>query len=338
MKRNKTQKGISLIALIITIVVMLVLASVAISEMKGKGIIGHAGNQYNLVNEKLEDQNELLKNEYSYLNEGNNGKFFYETHTEHTWDSGVVTTSATCTATGVKTYTCTYDGCEATKTETISKLGHDYDATTTSATCTKAGTTKYTCSRCGDSYTTTIAALGHKPTYGGTQYVHTKCSVCGTTTSSTHSYSSKTTTSGTTKTTTYTCACGYSYKTTTTTTTACTTHYWQLYNPDGKGTRKKLCEHAHAVYLKCSNCSATKAEIGGHYPTTSSGLWNYNGDIVFYCVCGAYVDPDFTPTYKGYADWFNFENYWDDDGGRDIAAWTVWESRCSCDIKLDNPS
>ena len=40
----------------------------------------------------------------------------------HTFNSGKVTTAATCKATGVKTYTCT--ACGATKTETIAKLGH----------------------------------------------------------------------------------------------------------------------------------------------------------------------------------------------------------------------
>ena len=39
---------------------------------------------------------------------------------DHSYDDGVVTTAATCTATGVKTYTCV---CTATKTETLSNLG-----------------------------------------------------------------------------------------------------------------------------------------------------------------------------------------------------------------------
>lgn len=39
----------------------------------------------------------------------------------HTWDAGVVTTEPTTTTTGVKTYTCTFDGCGATKTETLPK-------------------------------------------------------------------------------------------------------------------------------------------------------------------------------------------------------------------------
>ncbi len=40
----------------------------------------------------------------------------------HVWNDGVVTTSATCTTDGVKTYTCTL--CGETKTETITKTSH----------------------------------------------------------------------------------------------------------------------------------------------------------------------------------------------------------------------
>ncbi len=43
----------------------------------------------------------------------------------HDWDSGTVTKKATCTANGIKTYTCTK--CKATKTETIKATGHSYD-------------------------------------------------------------------------------------------------------------------------------------------------------------------------------------------------------------------
>lgn len=79
----------------------------------------------------------------------------------HDWDSGVITTPATETETGVMTYTCTR--CEETKTESIPKLEHthSYTAEVTEPTCTEQGYTTYTCA-CGysyrDNYTT---ALGH---------------------------------------------------------------------------------------------------------------------------------------------------------------------------------
>ena len=44
----------------------------------------------------------------------------------HSWNAGVVTTAATCTANGVKTYTCSV--CNGTTTETISATGHSYGA------------------------------------------------------------------------------------------------------------------------------------------------------------------------------------------------------------------
>ncbi len=43
---------------------------------------------------------------------------------EHTWNSGAVTTAATCLSEGVKTYTCT--ACPAEKTEKIEKAAHTY--------------------------------------------------------------------------------------------------------------------------------------------------------------------------------------------------------------------
>ena len=67
----------------------------------------------------------------------------------HSWDSGTITTSATCENTGVKTYTCTV--CKATKTETISATGHTLTKTDAKvATCTEAGNNEYyTCETCG---------------------------------------------------------------------------------------------------------------------------------------------------------------------------------------------
>ena len=59
----------------------------------------------------------------------------------HTWDDGVVTTAATCTATGEKTFTCSV--CNATKTETIPASGHTpgeaIRENEVAATCTKEG-------------------------------------------------------------------------------------------------------------------------------------------------------------------------------------------------------
>lgn len=70
--------------------------------------------------------------------------------TGHSWNSGVVTTAATCTANGVKTYTC--QTCGTTKTESVAATGHSYNAVVTPPTATEQGYTTYTCTVCGDSY------------------------------------------------------------------------------------------------------------------------------------------------------------------------------------------
>ena len=67
----------------------------------------------------------------------------------HTWDAGTVTTPASCSAEGVKTYTCTV--CSETKTETIAKTSHNLTTITAVApTCDTDGTiAHYKCSDCG---------------------------------------------------------------------------------------------------------------------------------------------------------------------------------------------
>ena len=87
----------------------------------------------------------------------------------HTWNSGSVTTAATCTANGVKTYTCSV--CSSTRTESVAALGHDYSSKTatdtylkSAATCTAKAVYYYKCSRCTAKGTTTYEngnALGH---------------------------------------------------------------------------------------------------------------------------------------------------------------------------------
>lgn len=94
---------------------------------------------------------------------------------QHNWDEGKVTTPATCTTDGVKTYTCKV--CSETKTEPIKASGHSLTKVeAVAATCTEGGNNEYyTCSVCkkvfkADKTTETtvadetLAALGHKLT------------------------------------------------------------------------------------------------------------------------------------------------------------------------------
>jgi len=119
----------------------------------------------------------------------------------HSWGSGTVTKAATCTESGIRTYTCS---CGETRTETISVSGHQWSAwtvtkaattsenglkerscsvcgqkeqqsfpydghthswdsgtVTKAATCTESGIRTYTCS-CGETRTETISASGHQ--------------------------------------------------------------------------------------------------------------------------------------------------------------------------------
>lgn len=87
----------------------------------------------------------------------------------HTWNSGTVTKSATCTTDGVKTYTCT--GCGATKTETIKATGHSY-STKWSSDGTKHW---HECTVCGAKKD----EAAHTPGAAATEWTAQKCTVCG---------------------------------------------------------------------------------------------------------------------------------------------------------------
>ena len=119
--------------------------------------------------------------------------------------SSEVTKEPTCTATGTKKYTCSI--CGDSYTESVAAVGHKYTDKVTAPTCTAQGYTTHTCSVCGDSYKDSYKdATGHSWSNG-------KCSVCGT--SCSHSYTSSVTKAATctaTGTRKYTCStCSYSY-------------------------------------------------------------------------------------------------------------------------------
>lgn len=80
--------------------------------------------------------------------------------------------TATCTSKG-KCTACGY--------EYKAALGHSYSSKVTkSATCTATGVKTYTCTRCSNSYTEEISALGHNyvQKYNDTQH-YMECSRCG---------------------------------------------------------------------------------------------------------------------------------------------------------------
>ncbi len=122
------------------------------------------------------------------------GSFYFDVTiaktTNHSYNSGVVTTQPTCTAAGVKTFTCAV--CKGAKTEAVAKLGHSYTTKVTAPTCTAQGYTTHTCSRCSDTYQDTIVpAAGHAPVYTPKdEVVHTiTCEKCDYAEAVAHSYS-----------------------------------------------------------------------------------------------------------------------------------------------------
>ena len=76
---------------------------------------------------------------------------------DHSWNAGEVTTPATCTAPGVRTYTCTKNPAH-TRTEPIPALNHQFGAYTynNDATCTQDGTETAKCERCNETDTRTV--------------------------------------------------------------------------------------------------------------------------------------------------------------------------------------
>ena len=155
-----------------------------------------------------------------------------------------ITTAATCTAAGVKTFTCS--DCGDTYTEEIAALGHDeVDYEAKAATCTEIGWNAYiACSRCDYTTYEEISATGHS--YSAAVTIPT-CTADGYTT--------------------YTCtSCNYSYTADEVTATGHT------YN--GKVTTPATCEKPGTKTFTCDICGDSYTEsipaLGGH---------NYTGKV-----------------------------------------------------------
>ncbi|MBO5420426.1 MAG: InlB B-repeat-containing protein [Clostridia bacterium] len=195
-----------------------------------------------------------------------------------------VTKEPTCTATGVRTYTCSK--CSHSYTESIAATGHSFGSwtTTTVATCTVAGKQTRTCSKCSKTETKDIAALGHNYstsytvdkeatcTEAGSKSQH--CSRCSSTKNATsipatgHSYTSKVTKEPTCTATgvrTYTCSkCSHSY----TESIAATGHSFGSWTTKTAAT----CTTVGKQTRTCSKCSTTEtkdiAALGHNYSTS----------------------------------------------------------------------
>lgn len=91
-----------------------------------------------------------------------------KTGAAHKWDAGAVTKEPTATETGIKTFTCTFNGCGATRTEELPKspCQHEYvwtynkDAYRDEKKVEHDGTETGVCSKCGDTITRTAEGTG----------------------------------------------------------------------------------------------------------------------------------------------------------------------------------
>ena len=153
----KENKGITLIALIITIIIMLILVAVSVNVLINSNIIGQAekaAKGYKTAYEREQTRIDELMEEWNRLEQDQ------ESGCVHNWGEWQTVTPATCTNAGSQKRTCSL--CNTSETQNIPVLEHNYSE----ATCTKP----QTCTRCG---VTTGTALGHNLVNG----VCTRCGV-----------------------------------------------------------------------------------------------------------------------------------------------------------------
>ena len=129
--------------------------------------IGSGGNWKQNGEELSMDPDKLNEGTIRYYAPGANmqtnapTQTIYNTKAEHNWDGGKVTTPATCTKPGVRTYTCQTDPAH-TKTEDIPALEHQFETYVynNDATCEADGTETALCAHPGCNETDTRTAPG----------------------------------------------------------------------------------------------------------------------------------------------------------------------------------
>ena len=241
----------------------------------------------------LEDRKALLS--WDEWNHGlSNGTWHYSSHS-HQWTLKS-TTSATCTADGIKTYSC---HCGNTKTETITKLGHNYSGTPSYTwTQTSGGYqvkgTKYCSRNSSHTVTETVAATYQEVTAptctasGQGRYTATFTNAYFSTQTKTvtipatdHSYTSVVTKPTCTQKgyTTYTCSkCGNVYK---------DNYVDMVQHPWGAGevTKQPTCKEAGERTFTCTVCPATKKESIDKTNDHTYGPWTKANDSEHKHIC-----------------------------------------------------
>ena len=172
----KENKGITLIALIITIVIMLILVAVSVNVLINSNIIGQAekaAEGYKTAYEQEQTRIDELMEKWNRLEQDQ------ESECVHNWGEWQTVTPATCTNAGSQKRTCSL--CNTSETQNIPVLEHNYsEATCTEPqTCTRCGATTGTalghnivngvCTRCGANFEMTASDVANKPSiYGST--------------------------------------------------------------------------------------------------------------------------------------------------------------------------
>lgn len=192
----------------------------------------------------------------------------------HDWDEGQVTTAATCTTDGVKTYTCKRTHCACpegnplTYTEVIPATGHSAKVENKEATCTEAGYVKAVCEIChAELDSKGLPMKGHtekvtvtEPTCttpGSNEYT---CAVCGATTKPTEQIP----------------VVPHAYEATGTYTEAtCTTPKYETY-------KCKYCDSVQLVKVAEANGHTVDDSKTNTVPATCTKA----GSVSKYCSCG----------------------------------------------------
>ena len=186
MKKNR---GITLIALIITVILLLILVGVSVNVIIKGNLFSNAQKAVDGTNAKVNEQQTImdeLMNEWDEIEKD---------YCSHNWKNGEILLQPTCTTTGKKQMVC--ENCGNLLEVEIPALGHNYVnrvctrcgekepgctthtygdwVITKSPTCVAEGSKKRTCTVCGVEEVETIPATGVH-TYG--EWKVTKQATC----------------------------------------------------------------------------------------------------------------------------------------------------------------
>ena len=146
---KSNHKGITLIALVITIIVMLILVAVTINMAVNGGLFGYAGRA--TKDTELAKQGELQLSNGGITVDGvtyeSMDAYKASLNCEHDWGEEQVIKEATCSEEGEHAVTCSI--CGAQKKEKIKKTNHKYTDNKAWEIIPEEGKEKNTCSVCG---------------------------------------------------------------------------------------------------------------------------------------------------------------------------------------------